>query len=178
VVVDWQSAPPDATQLTRSGLERAMDLDVHIERLPPMRVAWVRAVSHRPERDAWQLLSAWAKPAGLLDDPEAHPVFGFNNPGPSAGEQEYGYEFWIAVDDRTQPPAGVGLKDFEGGAYAVASCRLAGIPSVLEHWRALLRWVHTSEHAWRRTAHELERIRNPFAAEPDIVLDLCLPVED
>jgi len=48
---------------------------------------------------------------------------------------------------------------------------------VLEHWRALLRWVHASEHAWRRTAHELERIRNPLAAEPDIVLDLCLPVE-
>ncbi len=154
------------------------DLDVRIERLPPMRVAWVRAVGRSPEQDAWRLLSSWAKPAGLLDDPEAHPVFGFNNPGPSAGEQEYGYEFWIAVDTEAQPPAGGGLKDFAGGVYAVTTCRLTGAPSVLEHWRALLRWVHASEHTWRRTTHELERIRNPLAAEPEVVLDLYLPVGD
>ncbi len=35
-------------------------LDVRIERLRPMRVVWVRAVSRRPKQEAWGLLSAWA----------------------------------------------------------------------------------------------------------------------
>ncbi len=155
-----------------------VDLDVRIERLPPMRVAWVRAVGRRPELDAWQQLGGWAKPAGLLDDPDAHPVFGFNNPGPSAGETEYGYELWVAVDTGTKPPPGVGLREFAGGTYAVASCRLTGAPGVLETWRALLRWVHGSEHTWRRGTHELERVRNPLAAPAEMMLDLYLPIEE
>jgi DNA gyrase inhibitor GyrI len=154
------------------------DLTVRIERLPPMRVAWVRAVSRNPEQDAWRQLSGWAKHAGLLDDPEAHPVFGFNNPSPSAGEQEYGYEFWIAVGSDTQTLNGIALKDFAGGVYAVTTCRLTGTPGVREQWRALLRWVHGSEHTWRRTTHELERIRNPLSPEKELVLDLYLPIED
>jgi len=154
------------------------DLTVRIERLPPMRVAWVRAVGRSPEQDAWEQLDAWAKPAGLLDDPDAHFVFGFNNPGPSAEDPAYGYELWIAVDAGTKPPPGVGVKEFAGGPYAVASCRLAGSPTVLETWRALLRWVHASEHTWRRSTHELERVRNPLAALPEVVLDLYLPIEE
>ena len=150
------------------------ELAVRIERLEPMHVAWVRAVGRSPEQDAWQLLSRWAGPAGLLDDPDAHPVFGFNSPGPSPGVQEYGYEMWIAVDSLTEPPDGLGLKDFGGGLYAVTSCQLK---AVAERWKNLLRWVHGSQYTWRRTTHELERVRNPLAPEQDIVLDLYLPVE-
>ena len=69
------------------------DLDVRIERLDPMRVAAVRAVGAAPESVAWQKMRAWAEPMGLLDDMEKHPVFGFNNPNPSPGQKEYGYEF-------------------------------------------------------------------------------------
>jgi DNA gyrase inhibitor GyrI len=149
--------------------------DVRIERIPPMRVAWVRAVGPSPEQDAWSRLSAWAVTAGLLDDPAAHPVFGFNNPPPSAGAPEYGYEFWVAVESDARPPEGMGLKDFEGGLYAVTSCRLG--PGMPHCWRALLRWVHASPHTWRRSAHELERIVNPLAPPDETVVDLCLPLE-
>jgi predicted transcriptional regulator YdeE len=81
------------------------------------------------------------------------------------------------VGPETSPPPGLETKDVPGGVYAVTTCRLAGTPGVLEQWRALLRWVHTSEHVWRRTAHELERIRNPLAGEDEIVLDLYLPID-
>ena len=141
-----------------------------------MRVAWVRVVGTSPEQEAWSQLSAWAGPAGLLEDPVAHPVFGFNNPAPAPGVPEYGYELWVAVDSSTNPPDGIGLKEYEGGLYAVTSCRLG--PDMPESWKALLRWVHTSEHAWRRTTHELERFVNPWAPPEEAVVDLCLPVED
>jgi DNA gyrase inhibitor GyrI len=153
------------------------DLDVRIERLRPMRVAWVRAIGPSPEQEAWRLLNSWAKPAGLLDDPVSHPVFGFNNPAPSPRVQGYGYELWIAVDSDVEPPDGIGLKEFPGGLYAVTSCHLGGGAGVPHCWKALLRWVHVSQYTWRRTAHELERVRNPLAAEHETVLDLYLPLE-
>ena len=141
-----------------------------------MRVAWVRAVGPSPEQEAWTRLSAWARSAGLLDDPVAHPVFGFNNPPPVSGTPEYGYEFWVAIDPATQPPEGIGVREFEGGLYAVTSCRVA--PELPQSWKALLRWVHKSQHTWRRTSHELERVVNPLAPPEETVLDLCVPLED
>ena len=91
--------------------------------------------------------------------------------------QDYGYEMWVAVDALVQPPEGLGVKEFAGGLYAVTSCRLAPASGVPERWKALLRWVHTSPYTWRRTTHELERVRNPLAPGDEVVLDLYLPVE-
>lgn len=151
-------------------------LDVRIERVSSMRVAWVRVVGRSPEQQAWSLLSAWARSAGLLEDPVAHPVFGFNNPSPIPGVPGYGYEFWIGVGSETHPPDGIGLKEFEGGLFAVTSCQLG--PDLPQRWKALLRWVHTSKHRWRRTAQELEHVLNPSASSQETVLDLCLPLEE
>ena len=67
-------------------------LDVRVEKLPPMRVASLWGFGPQPEDIAWQKLRAWAGPRGLLDKPEEHPIFGFNNPNPSAGSPNYGYE--------------------------------------------------------------------------------------
>jgi DNA gyrase inhibitor GyrI len=154
------------------------DIEVRVERLPAMRVAWARAVSLSPERDAWQALGGWAKAEGLLDDPVIHPVFGFNNPSPAGGAQECGYELWIAVSPAVEPPDGIGLRDLPGGLYAVTSCRLSGGSKVPQCWKALLRWVHASSYTWRRTTHELEKVRDPLAAADDMELDLYLPLED
>ncbi len=151
------------------------DLEVRIERIEPRRVAWVRAVGQSPELEAWSRLGRWAGPAGLLSDAARHPVFGFNNPSPTSGSPEYGYELWVAIDDETRPPEGIGVKPFEGGLYAVTSCRLG--PDMPERWKTLLRWVQASPHRWRRDTHELERIQNPLAPPEELVLDLCLPLE-
>ena len=155
------------------------DSDVRVERLEPMRVASVRAVSEIPEPDAWETMRAWAEPAGLLDDLAAHPVFGFNNPNPSSGRAEYGYEFWIRVDLETQAEGGIEVKDFGGGSFAVTTCKIKGDPqgSVFEVWQKLFEWVKSSEYEWRRT-HELEKVVNPQASEGELVLDLYLPIEE
>ncbi|MHA2314338.1 MAG: ArsR family transcriptional regulator, partial [Candidatus Hermodarchaeia archaeon] len=73
------------------------NLFVQVVELEPMRVASVRALSATPENDAWEKMRAWAEPQGLLDDIDNHPVFGFNNPNPTPGQKEYGYEFWIRM---------------------------------------------------------------------------------
>ncbi len=141
-----------------------------------MRVAWVRSVGATPEQEAWKLLSARAGPAGLLGDPVAHPVFGFNSPAAAPGASEYGYELWLGLDADTQPPRPIEVKEFEGGLYAVTSCPLG--PGMPERWKALLRWVHASPHRWRRSAHELEHFTGTAASPETMTVELCLPVEE
>lgn len=150
-------------------------LEVRTARLDPMCVASARAVSATPERDAWAILAAWAGPKGLLADPEAHPIFGFNNPSPTAGVQEYGYEFWIRVGPDAEPDGKVEVKQFPGGLYAVTTCK--GVEAIGETWMQLLDWVRSSRYTWRQT-HELEKLHGPPLEEQDLVLDLYLPIDE
>ncbi len=152
------------------------EIAVRIERMPALRVAWVRSFGTTPEQDAWRLLSAWAGPAGLLSDTVAHPVFGFNSPAAAPDTLEHGYEFWLAIDGGTQPPDPIGVKDFEGGLYAVTACQLG--PTMRDSWKALLRWVHRSPHRWRRDTHELEHLTNPVVSPDTMTVELCLPIDD
>jgi len=156
------------------------ELEVHLVKLEPMRVASVRVVSRTPEQDAWEKLRVWAGPLRLLDNLESHPVFGFNNPSPSLGRLKYGYEFWIKIGPDMTATADIEVKDFPGGLYAVTSCKLLGDPSgrdIPRTWRKLMKWVKSNKYRWRRT-HELERLQNPLSPVRDWVLDLCLPVEE
>ncbi len=156
------------------------ELEVRIVRLEPMRVARVRVVSETPERDAWEKLRLWAAPKGLLDHPEMHPVFGFNNPNPSPGRRDYGYELWIAVGSDVSSETGIEVEEFPGGLYAVTCCKLIEDPSgsLPEIWRKLWDRINSSgRYAWRKT-HELEHLRNPQAAEKDMIMDLYLPIQE
>ena len=99
------------------------NLNVRIERLEPLHVASVHAFGPSPEGEAWAKLVAWAEPRKLLADPDAHRIFGFNNPNPSAGSPNYGYEFWIEVDEDVQADPVVTVKTFGGGLYAVTRCK-------------------------------------------------------
>ena len=149
--------------------------EVRIERLPPMRVARFHAFGRTPEAEAWTRVRAWAEPRGLLQDAAAHPVFGFNNPGPSRpGQEEYGYEFWIRIEPELLVESGVGTLDFCGGWYAVVTHPGPPNPGI---WMQLLDWARANSHRHRRT-HELERPQDPLASESDLVFDLYLPIEE
>ncbi len=139
-----------------------------------MRVACVRVISANPETDAWTQLKTWAESRGLLSDPESHPVFGYTCQPPRKNENEYGYEFWIAIDAETEVEGGVSEQAFAGGLYAVMSQQ--GPPSP-EVWKSLWDWVQTSPYRWRKT-HELERPKNPLLPEQEWTFDLYLPIEE
>ena len=150
-------------------------LDVRIVNLPPLHVASAAAFSSSPESEAWQKLKTWASANGLLKQPD-HRIFGFNNPSPSAGSPNYGYEFWITVGPEVQADDEIKIKDFPGGRYAVAHCKVndpgSDIPNA---WQMLVTWVeqsayHAATHQW------LEEHFVPGDNERDFELDLYLPV--
>ncbi|MHA2159892.1 MAG: effector binding domain-containing protein, partial [Candidatus Thorarchaeota archaeon] len=109
----------------RSDETMTKEIQVEIVQLEPMTVARVQAISKSPEDDAWKKMVSFAEPRGLLKDLKKNPIFGFNNPNPSAGKEEYGYEFWIRIDPDVKLEEGVTKKKFDGGLYAVTRCNLA-----------------------------------------------------
>jgi hypothetical protein len=72
-------------------------LDVRIVHLETMRVASAVGFGANPEEQAWNKILAFAKAKGLPEKPEETRFFGFNNPDPSPGNPNYGYEQWMTV---------------------------------------------------------------------------------
>ena len=149
--------------------------DVRIVRLEPMYVASALGFGPNPEELAWNQLLAWIKTSGLA---VAHPkmrFFGFNNPSPSVGSPNYGYEQWVTVPIGTQGAAGITIKNFNGGLYAVSRCKLGAITAA---WKALVLWRETGPY--RQAHHQWleECLGSPLTEIGNLEtdFDLYLPV--
>jgi DNA gyrase inhibitor GyrI len=160
------------------------ELEVRIEKLEPMRVASVQAISKSPENEAWNKMRAWAEPRGLLDNVKKNPVFGFNNPNPSPGKEEYGYEFWIKVGEDVEPEGDIKIKEFKGGLFAVTTTPLKADPIYSEDghhfigaWKRLGDWIKSSKYEFG-DQQCLERAHDPGASEDDLILDLYWSIKE
>ncbi len=152
------------------------ELEVRIVTLEPMRVASVHGFGESPEQQAWEKLIAWAKPKGLLEDRERHRIFGFNNPDPSPGSPNYGYEFWIAVGPDVEAKGDAEIKNFSGGLYAVTRCK--GVSNITKTWKQLVKWLDESKY--KHASHQWleEHVWPPGKPldEDELTLDLCAPI--
>lgn len=153
------------------------DLDVRIVTLPPMRVLSFYAFCAEPEEAALKRLQEWATPRGLLDDPASYRIFGFDDPAPTPGSPNRGYEFWLTVGPAVQGDAAVPVKQFAGGRYAVTRCPVTNpwqdIPST---WKKLVEWCEGSAYRMGRHQWLEEHIELPPAPPLVFTLDLHLPI--
>jgi DNA gyrase inhibitor GyrI len=152
--------------------EEMAELEVRIVELEPMRVASALGFGPSPEEIAWEKILAFAQERNLLARP--HRFFGFNNPSPSPGSPNYGYEQWITVGPEVTAAAGVEIKDFAGGRYAVTRC--AGVGVITETWQRLVLWQEDSPY--RQAHHQWleECLTPPGTAMEGMIFDLYLPV--
>jgi DNA gyrase inhibitor GyrI len=153
------------------------ELDVRIIKLEPMRVGSFWGFGQSPEKEAWKKLLSWARPRGLLNNPEKHRLYGFNNPNPSGGSPNYGYEVWIVVDQDTESDGDVIMKNFDGGLYAVTKCEVpkGQFDVIGATWKKLVTWREDSKykcgnHQW------LEESLPWNLPDTEFVLDLYLPL--
>lgn len=157
------------------------ELDVRIVELEAIRVASVYAFGESPETDAWDKAVAWLNKKDLIDQFDNNRIFGFNNPNPSPGSPNYGYEFWITVGLDVEPEEDVRIKEFGGGLYAVTKCEVKGEPyeTIPATWKQLVQWLVDSkyrhanhqwleEHFWppANTTQQIE----------ELILDLYAPI--
>ncbi len=151
------------------------DLAVRIVKLEPLRVASFHGFGPNPERLAAEKLAAWAGPRGYLADRPRRRIFGFNNPSPSAGSPNYGYEFWIVVGPEVEATPEVPVLEFAGGLYAVTRCQ--GVEKIGPTWGRLVQWLSDSRYG--HAGHQwLEEHLNPAfpAADEELLLDLYAPI--
>lgn len=152
------------------------ELEVRIVKLDPQRVASAYGFGASPEGIAFELIKAFAVEKHLLKDGKLPNTFGFNQPDPSPGSPNYGYEVWLPVSDDIQAEGDICIKDFPGGLYAVT--RMKGLQNIGEVWKQLALWRESSKfklgnHQW------LEHLLSPPDSPLDAyVFDLYLPIAD
>ncbi|HEX5837861.1 MAG TPA: GyrI-like domain-containing protein [Anaerolineales bacterium] len=155
------------------------DMSVRIVNLPPMRVACVNGFGEGPEGIAFDKMKAWAQAHNLLEEP--HRLFGYNNPDPSPGSPNYGYDVWLTVDESLQADGEARIIDFPGGLYAVTRTEVKNpgddIPGA---WQKLVKWMESSRY--RHGRHQwLEEHIGPLAemgGNQPFTLDLHLPINE
>lgn len=155
-------------------MNEANELTVEIVEMPPMRVASVLGFGPSPESQAMEKMAAFAELRGI-DTAKAR-QFGFDNPSPSPGSPNYGYEIWLVVGPEVMGTDEVVIKQIPTRRYAMTHFRsLANIGHV---WRELVLWVENSayEHA-PYSVECLEELLTPVdAPEETYEFNLYLPI--
>ena len=153
-------------------------MDVHIQRLEPLRVAFVRHVGpyHEVGR-AWDTLCTQLGAQGLLgagsvfigvchDDPEVTPP------------EKIRYDACVSVDANCRPEGEIGVQTLEGGEYAVTTHEGPFERLGSTYARLLGQWIPRHGRTLR-TAPSLEfYLNDPETTDPeDLLTDIYAPLE-
>jgi effector-binding domain-containing protein len=154
------------------------EFKVRIVRLEAMRVASTRGFGQNPEEIAWNQILAFAEAKGLLDEPVGHRYFGFNNPSPSPGSPNYGYEQWMTVGPDIEGEGEVAIKEIPSRLYAVTRCE--GVGNIGQAWRQLVTWFEDSPY--KKPPHFYQGLEEllvpPGVPYEEYVFDLYLPIAE
>jgi effector-binding domain-containing protein len=152
--------------------------DVRIVDLPAMRVAGSLGFGKEPENQAWKQMQKFAASVDIDLGKKGARTYGFNNPNPTPGSDNYGYEIWLPVGPDIEAAPPIQIKQVPGGKYAVV--RFTGLSNITRMWGELVAWFeespYTSPPNWCRC---LEALQNPLEPDPEkYVFDLYLPIAE
>jgi DNA gyrase inhibitor GyrI len=147
-------------------------LDVRIVELPPMRVACAHGYGSMPEEVAARKMRSFMASSGLAFEDVRW--FGFNNPDPSPGSPNYGYDVWITVGPEVDPADEITIHDFSGGLYAVT--RMDNLDHIGDVWKQLVYWREDSPYQYGRHQWLEHLLVPPDTPYPEYVFDLYLPI--
>jgi DNA gyrase inhibitor GyrI len=152
------------------------DLEVRIVQMEAMRVACAHGFGESPEEQAGDKMLAFMESNGLAF--ENVRWFGFNNPSPTPGSPNYGYDVWVTVGPEVEPEGDITIKEVPPRLYAVTGFK--GLGNISEVWRQLVLWFEDSHYKKPPHWHEcLENLlTHPHTPYEDFVFDLYLPVAE
>ena len=151
------------------------EINVKIVKLEPMRMVSAYGFGAEPEGIAWEKISAFAENNGINLADESITTFGFNNPNPSIGSPNYGYEIWLPVAEGIEAEGDLRIVDFRGGLYAVTTFK--GLENIGEVWEKLVKWREDSKykcgnHQW------LEELITYGVPLEEYVFNIYLPISE
>ena len=151
------------------------EIEVRIIKLEPMRMVSVYGFGTEPEGIAWDKIKAFAKNNELNLADDSVTTFGFNNPNPSKGSPNYGYEIWLPFAGVVERDSDLRIVEFSGGLYAVTTFK--GLENIGEVWGKLVKWAEGSKY--KRAHHQwLEELTTFEAPLEEYVFNLYLPIAE
>jgi effector-binding domain-containing protein len=152
------------------------EMNVRIVQMEPMRVASALGFGADPEDRAARKMLAFMESRGQRFEDVRW--FGFNNPDPSPGSPNYGYEVWITVGPEVKGEGEVTVKEIPARRYAVTRCE--GLETIGRDWQRLVLWFE--ESPYHRPPHWAECLEHlltpPTLPEEQYTFDLYLPIAD
>lgn len=150
------------------------ELKVRIVEMEPMHVAVSHGFGSSPEAEAGDKMLAFLAAKGLTFDDVRW--YGFNNPNPSPGSPNYGYDVWATIGPEAEVEGDIVLRDIPARRYAVAHCE--GLENIGQVWKDLVLWFKDS--AYDKPAHWCECLENllthPDTPYEQYAFDLYLPI--
>lgn len=152
------------------------EIDVRIVDMGPMRVASVLGFGESPEPQSSQKMLAFMESKGLRFSDVRW--FGFNNPDPTPGSPNYGYETWITVGPEIEAEGEVVIKEIPTRRYAVTG--FVGLENIGRVWQELVLWFEDSPY--KKPPHWHECLENllvhPDTPYDEYAFDLYLPIAE
>ncbi|HEV8377324.1 MAG TPA: AraC family transcriptional regulator [Tepidisphaeraceae bacterium] len=181
----FRAAPSDVHFVTDGNIKdfraarETKPLDVRIESLAPMRVAFTRHVGPYSECGAaWEKLMPWAGRAGLLigrprilgivhDDPDITPP------------QKVRYDACLVVERDFETQGEIGMQEIPGGDYALTTHRGPYDMLSITYGRLLGHWLPASGREPRSTpGFEIYQNSPAHTAPADLLTDIYIPLTD
>ncbi len=129
------------SELTKANEVLEAKMDIRVVYLPPAIVAASHYVGKSPEDVAKERMYQFIREKNLPVCKPDFRLYGFNNPSPENGQEEYGYEFWVTVPEDMEVEAPMVKKKFQGGLYAAHAIKMGDF----HEWGPFVEQVHKSE---------------------------------
>ncbi len=152
------------------------ELKVDIVTLKPMRVISALGFGAEPEGIGSQKISEFGIKKGLFKEGEPQGTFGFNNPDPSPGSPNYGYEIWLPIGPKVEPEGDLRIIDFRGGLYAVTN--FTGLANIGQVWGELVKWREASKYRHGNHQWLEELLVSPDTPLDEYEFNLYLPISE
>ena len=152
------------------------EIEVRIEKLEPMRMLSSYGYGPEPEGIAWEKMTTFGFKNEVFKDGEFPATYGFNNPNPSKGSPNYGYEIWLPVDENLQPEGDLRIVDFGGGLYGVT--RFKGLHNIGDVWGQLVKWREGSKYKHGNHQWLEHLITGAGGPNEELIFDLYLPISE
>ena len=153
--------------------------EIQVVELEAMRVISFHGYGKSPEGIAWEKLREWVTTNGHEGMVESQRFFGFNNPNPSPGSENYGYEQWMTLPKDYEPQEDETVKFLAGGLYAIGGFRESTPESFGPAWQAINDWRVDSDYVYDESRQWLEELRTKESVLADMPLvdfDCFMPI--
>jgi DNA gyrase inhibitor GyrI len=141
-------------------------LDVKIEKLEPMQVAFVMGKGEEAEKIAWSKLMTWTKSVGIKMDYKMHRIFGHDT--------RTGYKLGISGVEGIKVEKDIVVKYYPGGIFATVTCK--GIKNIPLAWKELEEWQKSSEYKLAMALSLEENLSAPGTPLDEMETKLYLPI--